>query len=431
MMSEKRNGNCTSKKGNRHSETVATTETNTNTATSEDENPKSNPTVIHFNALVPNGHISDNHIEKMMGFQAYDKTQTRERLLRQKQEVRAWASVGIKKVILRNAQELKGTDRIAAIQVDGQGPKEIKDIHRWWDNLNPDDDEEMAKARRSLFFIFYHVFELDKGFELKLEKRFLDEFNWIYDETSKNEAMHQNQRVGYHLKGCIAKNISHVKYEIVKAFQKRCRGSGDGTYVKKARHKEDAYDEENKYIKRKKNSLIWSRMPVEKDNKIDHDGSSDEAEETDHEEGSDVDEEMKLHTEDDTPQSKDSSTYVHVPGSYEVAVQKKREMNEEHMRALFPDEANLKQVRLSFSLILTILFVSYIDLTYISSFYIFQKATNNKNTVRIFSSLFLWQIKNSQLLSHNAVPLFSPPTHLRKQRKRLKIPWYVPFLQCS
>jgi len=172
-------------------------------------------------------------------------------------------------------------------------------------------------------------------------------------------------------------------------------------------------------------------MPVKKDIKIDHDGSSNDAEETDHEEGSDVDEEMKLHTEDDTSQSKDSSTYVHVPGSYEVAVQKKREMNEEHMRALFPDEANLKQVRLSFSLILTILFVSYIDLTYISSFYIFQKATNNKNTVRIFSSLFLWQIKNSQLLSHNAVPLFSPPTHLRKQRKRLKIPWYVPFLQCS
>ena len=41
--------------------------TNNNTATSED-NPNNNPMIVHFNALVSNGKITDSHITKIMGF---------------------------------------------------------------------------------------------------------------------------------------------------------------------------------------------------------------------------------------------------------------------------------------------------------------------------------------------------------------------------
>jgi hypothetical protein len=301
------------------------------TPTSKDEEPKSNPTIIHFNGLVPNGNITDSHIEKIMGFQAYDKVQTRELLERQKREVRAWASTYIKKIILKYAQKLQDRGRLMAIRVDDfYKPQDIKDIHLWWDNLNVDDDEEMAKARRSLYFILYNVFEKYKGWELELERLFLADHNWKYDEDSKKNAEQKNQRVGYQLKGCVAKNISHVKYEIVKAFQKRCRGSGDGTYVHKARPKEDAYDEEGNYVRRAKSLVSWSRMPVEKDNKIDLDGSSDEAEETDHEEDINV---------------------------------------------------NSKKVRLLLSLFLTILFVSNIDLTFISTSILFRKERQQQTTI--------------------------------------------------
>jgi hypothetical protein len=312
-------------------ETTGITISTNETPTSKDEEQKSNPTIIHFNGLVPNGNITDSHIEKIMGFQAYDKVQTRELLERQKREVRAWASTYIKKIILKYAQKLQDRGRLMAIRVDDfYKPQDIKDIHLWWDNLNVDDDEEMAKARRSLYFILYNVFEKYKGWELELERLFLADHNWKYDEDSKKNAEQKNQRVGYQLKGCVAKNISHVKYEIVKAFQKRCRGSGDGTYVHKARPKEDAYDEEGNYVRRAKSLVSWSRMPVEKDNKIDLDGSSDEAEETDHEEDINV---------------------------------------------------NSKKVRLLLSLFLTILFVSNIDLTFISTSILFRKERQQQTTI--------------------------------------------------
>jgi len=66
---------------------------------------------------------------------------------------------------------------------------------------------------------------------------------------------------------------------------------------------------------------------LQKNNKkIDHDGCSDEAAETDHEEDSDDDKKEKAHTEEEKPQMKNTiTTYVHEPGSYEIRVPKKTE----------------------------------------------------------------------------------------------------------
>ncbi len=61
----------------------------------------------------------------------------------------------------------------------------------------------------------------------------MDTFGWSYDNQVKEEIQKKCGRGGYDMKGCIAKNISHVKGELVKSLQKKGRQAEHGKTIKK------------------------------------------------------------------------------------------------------------------------------------------------------------------------------------------------------
>jgi hypothetical protein len=85
----------------------------------------------------------------------------------------------------------------------------------------------------------------------KLEEQFMNTFGWSYDNDVKEDIQKKCNRSGYEMKGCIAKNISHVKGELVKSLQKKGRQAEHGKTIKKRRCKEEAYNDKGNYIKRR------------------------------------------------------------------------------------------------------------------------------------------------------------------------------------
>jgi hypothetical protein len=127
------------------------------------------------------------------------------------------------------------------------------DIKKWWATA----DHEDFKVRNSMFHICYGVFESKPGWELELEDEFMAEFNWGYIPGTKEAVQTQSKRPGSEIKGCIAKNFSHVKSELVKQFQKTGRACSHGLYILKSRHPDDCWTKDGKYVKREKGSYNY------------------------------------------------------------------------------------------------------------------------------------------------------------------------------
>ncbi len=70
-----------------------------------------------------------------------------------------------------------------------------------------------------------------------MDEQFMNEFGWTYDQEVKEKAQKECGWAEYVMKGCVAKNIAHVKGEIVKGLQKRGRQAEHGKTIKKRRAK--------------------------------------------------------------------------------------------------------------------------------------------------------------------------------------------------
>ena len=76
-------------------------------------------------------------------------------------------------------------------------------------------------------------------------------FGWTYDREVKDKVQKECGHAGYIMKGSAAKNIAHVKGEIVKGLQKKGRQADNGKINKKRRGKNETFTEDGNYIKRK------------------------------------------------------------------------------------------------------------------------------------------------------------------------------------
>jgi hypothetical protein len=184
--------------------------------------------VIHFGALPPTKHLTLTHVHQILGFgnhstDVISRTLYDLRLL--KKDVREWAGNQIKSKMAEIAR------------ATGSTPQEImsySDLKEWWsDTTNQKNDE----AKQSLYNCIYGFFEDNKGWEDELEELYMTKFHFQYNEESKKTMQEQCRRKGYQLKGCIARNISMVKQELVKQVQKAGRSDEDGVTLTKNKPK--------------------------------------------------------------------------------------------------------------------------------------------------------------------------------------------------
>jgi hypothetical protein len=136
-------------------------------------------------------------------------------------------------------------DEIITPRETGQLVTQFLDIQRWWASAP-------ANCRKSEATFTYLAFGIwGKIWEKKLEEEFTNTFGWSYDNERKDAIQKVCCHSGYNMKGCIAKNICHVKGELVKSLQKKGRQAEHGKTMKKRCCNEEAYNEEGNYIKRR------------------------------------------------------------------------------------------------------------------------------------------------------------------------------------
>ena len=162
-----------------------------------------------------------------------------------KKEVHGWAGFHIKNMILKEAKRMPTDDEMITPRLNGQLVAKFLDIRRWWASA----PANCRKSEATFTYLFFGMWE--NFWEKKMEEDFMNTFGWSYDNEIKDAIQKECGRSGYDMKGCIAKNICHVKGELVKSLQKKGRQAEHGKTIKKRRRKEEAYNEKGNYIKRR------------------------------------------------------------------------------------------------------------------------------------------------------------------------------------
>ena len=128
-----------------------------------------------------------------------------------KKAVHGWAGFHIKNLILTKAKTIPTNDEnMITPTVNGQLVAKFLDIRKWWASAPVD----CRKSEATFTYLAFGMWE--KFWEKKLEEQFMNTFGWSYDNDVKEEIQKKCNRSGYEMKGCIAKNISHVKGELKK-----------------------------------------------------------------------------------------------------------------------------------------------------------------------------------------------------------------------
>ncbi len=155
-----------------------------------------------------------------------------------KKEVRVCAAFEIKQKMKEEALQITQDDQFGTPTVNGHKVSKFLDIKKWW-AVAPAD---CHKSEATFSHLAYGMWE--KFLERTMEEQFMNEFGWTYDQEVKEKSQKECGRAGYVMKGCVAKNIAHVKGEIVKGLQKRGRQVDSGKTIKKMRAKDEAYTED-------------------------------------------------------------------------------------------------------------------------------------------------------------------------------------------
>ena len=136
-------------------------------------------------------------------------------------------------------------DEMITPRVNGQLVAKFLGIRRWWASA----PANCRKSEATFTYLFLGMWE--KFWEKKMEEDLMNTVGWSYDNEIKDAIQKECGHSGYDMKGCIAKNICHVKGELVKSLQKKGRQAEHGKTIKKRRSKEEAYNEKGNYIKRR------------------------------------------------------------------------------------------------------------------------------------------------------------------------------------
>jgi len=107
--------------------------------------------------------------------------------------------------------------------------KDFGELKKWWMEHGVHQDE---KDRKTLY-IAYGYFEANPNWDAAMEEEYMTKNNVMYDNTSRQRVQEGSTRKGYEIKGCIAKNISTVKHELVKQLQKAGRIHEEGITIAK------------------------------------------------------------------------------------------------------------------------------------------------------------------------------------------------------
>jgi len=222
---------------------------------SEGENFLSPVTDLHYAALPSHKPIDETHVHQLLGVGNHPG-ETVQKLLKKlkqcKNYVRGWAAKQIKSKMVALARILKSSAFTATLLVDGSPPTTFLDIKNWWRNPQVQQDE---KNRNTMYYIAYGYWEECHDWENFLEKTFLEESGWSYCPESKAAVQGKNKRRGYEVKGCIAKNFTHVKHELVKQLQKAGRELNENCNFAKSRRGE--MKNANKKKRRKKGDYYY------------------------------------------------------------------------------------------------------------------------------------------------------------------------------
>jgi hypothetical protein len=157
---------------------------------------------LHYDALVPNGHIDSTHLNKLMGYKIKTSEQ-QEEVIEQwqdwKKEVRVRAAYEIKKRMKLEALKIPEDDNFTTPTVEGRPISKFLDIKKWWANAPAD----CLKSEATFSHLAYGMWE--KFWERNMEEAFMVKFGWSYDQEVKERAQKECGRAGYVMKGCVAK----------------------------------------------------------------------------------------------------------------------------------------------------------------------------------------------------------------------------------
>ena len=315
---------------------------------------------LHYDALVPNGHIDSTHLNKLMGYKIKTSEQ-QEEVIEQwqdwKKEVRVWAAYKIKERMTLEALKIPEDDNFTTPNVEGRPISKFLDIKKWWAKAPAD----CLRSEATFSHLAYGMWE--KFWERNMEEEFMEKFGWSYDQEVKERAQKECGRAGYVMKGCVAKNMAHVKGEIVKGLQKRGRQADHGKTIKKRREKDEAYTEDGSYIKRKKAAIKVVKVDDSDDDKKPAAATKEEGDIGNNidvdivdnfvifssplpeKQGGKKNKQANLSTPDKEVQKKKprkkktpSPSPVYVPSEYELKAMQKRKEIAEYIAAKFPKE---------------------------------------------------------------------------------------------
>ena len=227
-------------------------------------------TYIHYWQLPDNKKITADHVRSIVGYMPNKTEEEMKEYLTTtmndwnslKTHLRNWAAVMIKDKIQYHLQLPENVIRLS----NGLPVKKFADITKWWMNCSGSlEDIRIMKE------IQFEIWEKDKQWERRLEKEWMNlmvksesltKLKWCYTESSQKQAELEGKRPGFQPKGCVAKNIANVKYNLVKLWQKRAGETGHGIMVAKRRMKEETYDQNGKYKKFKGEHKAFIKLKI-------------------------------------------------------------------------------------------------------------------------------------------------------------------------
>jgi hypothetical protein len=223
--------------------------------------------IIHYGALPSDRKITAEHVHQCIGLQSSRlSTNEVEQIIKEwtelKLDARAYASQFVKKRMVQVLRDIRN-DAVKCLGSEFEGwvarlscGKEVSSyegIRKWIKTEGGDDGNQIA-----IKHIFYRHWDLNPGWVFECEKAYMAFRSIEYCKTSEqteNEKCFKN-RPSYEKWGCLAHNIFEVKGELVKNLKKIAKNSAHGVVVSKSRTHEEAYDDQGRYKRRKKEDFI-------------------------------------------------------------------------------------------------------------------------------------------------------------------------------
>ena len=209
-------------------------------------------TVLHIAALPSDKKIDTKLVHQLLGVGTHSPEKIADEIRRYsdcKHYVRSWAALSIKKKIIAAAKVIPDSLDTVEIRHKGDVIYSFAELLRWWDENCEEPD---IRYFNSVSYVCHNDFE--PGWEVTMEQEFMRTFKWSYLESSSRERQDNCKRSGFTMKGCIAKNISNVKCEMMK--QLNMVGKKKGVSISKVRPKEKAWNESGKYMRKKKDVYV-------------------------------------------------------------------------------------------------------------------------------------------------------------------------------